>query len=109
MFYEQTDLVFPPRAIPALKDLRGPAWQALVQKVLQTPDESPERLAFMLMMARLTHCDTCNLDTYRATRGCERCAVLAVKRFRGEDQTLLARYEQAMHDILQFLRGETHE
>ena len=45
-----TDLLFPPRAIPALQELRGPAWQVLVANTVNAGSDSLEQMGFILMM-----------------------------------------------------------
>ncbi len=98
-----TDLVFPARVIPLLRDLRGPSWEALVARVLTLPEEHPDTVAFMLLMARLAHCETCTPIEYRAQQGCSYCAVQALKRYRGTDEDLLRQYRQAQAEIQQHI------
>jgi hypothetical protein len=99
MFNSDTELIFPSRIIPALRDLRGEKWQQLVDSVSQKAPESLEYTAFVLMMARMNGCITCNLDSYRAMRGCTQCAQLSVHRFRGDDQDLVTQYELAFQEV----------
>ena len=58
MYQSDTEMLFPTRVIPALKNLRGPAWKQLVETVAIEPDGSPATLAFGLMMIRLNGCLT---------------------------------------------------
>jgi len=105
--YDHLELLFPARLISTLRDLRGETWQALVDEVRQQPAASVERLGFVLMMTRLARCGTCTIDSQRAIRGCAACARRAVERFKGDDQALLAEYQQACEDIRTFL--SSHE
>ncbi len=98
-----TDLVFPARVIPLLRNLSGPSWAALVERVISLSAEHPQKLAFMLLMARLAHCETCTPTEYRALQGCAYCAVQTLKRFRGTEADLLRLYQQALRDVEAFL------
>src|SRR5512144_2043278 len=99
MYNEDTDVLFPPRVIPQLQDLRGETWRELVNKVLDQPADSIERLAFVLMMIRLGGCMTCHADSFRAMRGCTQCAIQTVRRFRGSEEELLNHFQEAVADI----------
>jgi hypothetical protein len=97
------EVLFPPRLIPELLNERGQAWQELVNRVQQSPENSLERVAFVLMMVRISGCNTCHANSYRALQGCEACARQSLRRFRGGDQELLKSYEQAKHEIVRYL------
>lgn len=98
MYNSDTEVLFPIRAIPGLKGLRGQQWDKLIEYVL---DEAPEneKLAFILMIVRLVGCNGCNADSFRAMRGCTKCAQQSIRRFRGDDSDLLKLYEKAKIDI----------
>ncbi len=100
--YADNELLFPHHVIPALKKLRGARWEALVDRVLALPEFHEEALAFMLMMVRLNGCVPCETDSYRAMRGCSACAIQTLRRYKGDDETLLAAYDQALGDVRQF-------
>lgn len=106
MYNSDTELLFPARVISNLKDQRGKKWQTLVNEVEGKEPTSLERLAFVLMMARLDGCTTCNADSFRAMRGCTQCALQNVRRFRGEDDELVTMYEKAKIDLVPFLKEE---
>ena len=99
MYNNDTELLFPSRVIEKLSDQRGKAWKKLVKQVLAKPETSPERLAFVLMMARLDGCTTCNADSFRAMRGCTQCALQNIRRFREGDKELINLYNQAKKDL----------
>lgn len=103
--YAENELLFPPYAIPKLRDARGKKWQELVDQVLALPEDDPEALAFSLMMIRLDGCMSCETDSYRAMRGCIPCALQTLRRFKGSDQELLERYEQALADVRGYLEA----
>ncbi len=100
--YTDNELMFPNNVIPSLKKLRGPEWQALVERVAALSEFHEETLAFMLMMVRLNGCIVCETDSYRAMRGCAACAQQTLRRYKGEDDELLAAYEQALIDVRKF-------
>src|SRR5215203_2358551 len=85
IMYADNELLFPYHAIPSLKKLRGPRWQALVERVMCLPETHEETLALMLMMVRLNGCVSCETDSYRAMKGCSACAIQTLRRFKGED------------------------
>lgn len=103
--YADNEILFPPYAIPKLREGRGEDWQQLVDRVLQVPEDHPEALAFSLMMIRLDGCMNCETDSYRAMRGCVPCALQSLRRFKGSDEELLARFEQALEDVRQHLEA----
>jgi hypothetical protein len=104
MYNIDTELLFPPRVIPALSDLRGKTWQTLIGEVVGADDGTLDRLAFILVMVRLNSCASCSSDSFRAMQGCTACARQTVKRYRGSDDELVALYVAAKPEIEFFLR-----
>ncbi len=104
--YTRNELMFPPYAIPALRDLRGEEWRQLVERVAALPPTHPDSLAFSLMMIRLDGCLACETDSYRAMRGCTLCAAQTIRRFKGSDSELLQAYKDAHRDVTAFLTNE---
>lgn len=98
MYNPETEILFPSKAIGSLSKLRGEAWQDLVDRVKDLPAQSPEQTAFLLMMIKIGGCITCNVDSFRAMRGCPSCAQLNIKRYKGTDEDLIHLYEQALKD-----------
>ena len=103
--YDHLELLFPSRMIGVVRDLRGEAWQALVDEVRAQPATSVEHLGFVLMMTRLARCGTCTMDSQRAIRGCAFCVRKAVARFKGGDAALLAQYRQSCDEVAAFLEA----
>lgn len=103
MYNSDTELLFPPRVIPALRSLRSEAWRELVERVQRLESTDAERMAFVLLMIRLGGCATCHSDSFRAMRGCTQCARQTVRRFRGEDSELQELFSQARRDIDAYL------
>lgn len=105
MFNSDTDPLFPLRAIPYLRDLRGDAWRNLVDRVLSEEARNYESLAFVLMMVRLGSCTSCQADSYRAMRGCSQCAVQTIRRYRGGDDELIEQYEEALCEVKRYFEN----
>jgi hypothetical protein len=103
MYNIDTDLLFPPRVIPTLRSLRGPAWKELIDRVMEGESTGLDRLAFVLLMIRLGNCISCHADSFRALRGCTHCAYNTVRRFRGSDQDLLDMFADARAEVGRYM------
>jgi hypothetical protein len=104
--YPKAELLFPPRLIASLRELRGPEWAALVERVAKLPEIDPESLAFTLMMLRLDGCVKCHEGSFKYMRGCQLCATQTVMQFKGTDADLLELYTRARRDVDAYLAGE---
>jgi hypothetical protein len=102
MYNPDTDLLFPARAILPLSDERGEAWRDLVTAVERSGQDSLDQTAFILMMARMNVCSTCNSDSYRAMNGCILCAKQTLKRFHGSDADLMELLQTAKNEVEQY-------
>jgi hypothetical protein len=100
------DILFPPRVIPALRNLRGSVWQELITRLANQEALDKERLAFVVMMVHLGGCMTCQADSFKAMRGCTQCSILTIRRFRGSDQELLSKYISAVAEINRYILEE---
>lgn len=100
--YTNNEILFPHHVLPALRNLRGPQWRQLVERVLTLPETHEETLALMLLMIRLDGCMVCETDSYRAMRGCAGCAVQTLRRHKGGDEELLELFQQALDDVREF-------
>lgn len=101
--YRKYELLFTPHLIPQLRNLRGEAWKKLVDKLSALPDTHPDALSFAMMMVELGGCLTCEMDSYRAQRGCATCSRQTIISFKEDDTQLLELYEtarQAVHGQL---------
>ncbi len=107
MYQSDTEMLFPTRVIPALKNLRGRSWKDLVEGVATEPDGAEGTLAFGLMMIRLNGCLTCHSDSYRAMRGCTICAQQSIARFKDTDEGLVRLYKNAQKDVALYLEDGT--
>ncbi|MDA1330320.1 MAG: hypothetical protein O3B43_04545 [Chloroflexi bacterium] len=99
MYNDDTELIFPNRVITDLRDLRGASWRKLVDKVAKQEVDKPDQVAFVLMMARVDGCLTCNADSFRAMKGCTQCAQDAIRRFRGDDKELEGLFTKARQEV----------
>ena len=102
-YNEDTEIMFPMRVAPKLRNARGTAWRELVDRVSKEPEASLAHLGFTLLFVRLSGCLTCHTDSYRAMRGCTACSKHAIRRFRGDDQDLIALYERAKAEVEEYL------
>ena len=98
-----TELLFPLRIIPVLRDLREKKWRELIDQLTSKDVDLNDQLAFVHMMVRVAGCVTCNADAYRAMRGCTQCAVHAVKRYRGTDAELLDQFKKSYQKVNGYL------
>ena len=99
----ETNLLFPSSIIPALGEARGAAWQGLVECVTASGAGSDEEAALVLVMARLSSCATCSIDSYRAMHGCTPCAQQALKRFHETDEALIELFRAAQAEVEAYL------
>lgn len=104
MYNSDTEVLFPVRAIPSLKGLKGLKWDELIDYILKEGNEQ-EKLAFVLTIVRLAGCNSCNADSFKAMRGCTKCAQQSIRRFRGEDEDLIKLYEKSKIDIENHNKG----
>lgn len=104
--YPDSEILFPPRCIPELRDLRGPKWAELVDRVAALPDGHEDVLAFSLLMIDLASCLTCDLDSYRASLGCCTCAARTVSGFKGSDEEIIRQFEEAREQVREYLEGD---
>jgi hypothetical protein len=101
--YVNTEIMFPPKVIPTLRDACGLEWRGLVDRVTALDETDPQSLAFSLMMIRLDGCLECETDSYRAMRGCAACALQTVRRFRSNERELLRLHGAALKDVETYL------
>lgn len=105
--YPESEILFPPRCIPLLAEARGKAWKTLVRRVARLPEDHPDTLALSLTVIRLAGCLTCDMDSYRASLGCAACSQRAVAGFKGTDEQLIRRFEEAREEIEAYLNQGT--
>jgi hypothetical protein len=87
-------------ATPALKELRGARWRALIERIAPLPATHPDALALALVMARVNNCATCDARRYRERGGCAACARFVLTALNKDSEfTLLARFRAAQKEI----------
>ncbi|MCE1255521.1 MAG: hypothetical protein LWX83_18475 [Anaerolineae bacterium] len=105
MYNTDTELLYPMRVTPMLRNIREAEWAQLVDRVTSRDADSNEQVAFTLMMVKLDGCANCNTDSFRAMRGCTQCARQNIKRFRGNDQELIKQFAQAKSEVDRYLKS----
>lgn len=103
------DLLFPSYVVPSLKNLRGSIWQDLIERINNLEILEKDRLAFILLMVNLSGCITCQADSFKAMRGCTQCASLTVRRFRGNDQDLLFRFQESRRELDRYYQEDRND
>ncbi len=104
--YPDSEILFAPHCIPELRDLRGPQWVELIDRIAALPDGHVDVLGFSLMIVDLSSCLTCDLDSYRATLGCCTCAQRSVSGFKGTDGELIALFNAKRFDVCEYLDSD---
>ncbi len=104
--YPDSEILFPASLIPNLRDARpGLAWQKLIDRLSRADEHDEQVLAFTLMMVRLNNCLTCDLDSYRATIGCLQCSRRTLRTFRGKDEHIAEKLQEARNEVHKFLKS----
>ncbi|MEE8392250.1 MAG: hypothetical protein V3S14_15850, partial [Anaerolineae bacterium] len=101
-----SEILFPSRCIPQLRDLRRRTWAKLIDHIANLPDGHEDVLGFSLMMIRLGSCLTCDLDSYRASLGCCTCACRSVAGFKGSDKELVRQFEEAREEVRAYIASD---
>jgi hypothetical protein len=104
---QRTELLFPPKLIRVLRNLRGEVWRDFCDAIIPLPETHPDKLAFCLMVIRLNACLSCLSGSYRFMRGCELCAGQTIARYQGTDEDLIALHARAKADLARYAAGET--
>jgi len=108
MLNPDTELIFPIRILPLLKDLRGETWKQTITEVLETND-LVSQVGITILMIKIAGCITCNADSYRAIRGCTLCSQQAIKRYKGSDKELNQFFRKSCKKVKLFLEKRERE
>lgn len=103
--YVQTEILYPPKVTPQLREACGEEWRQLVEHVSTLDEAHPENLAFTLTLIRLDGCLDCETDSFRAMRGCVACAQQNLRKYRKNEKEILKQYQAALKDVQQHLRA----
>ncbi len=106
MYNPDTELLFPLRVLPQLRNLRGEEWSRFVDYIGSQESTKPEKCAFVLMMVRMGGCVSCNSDSFRAMRGCTACSRQTVRRYKGADHDLIEQHHLLQKEVELFLRKQ---
>ena len=98
-----TELIFPPRMISGLRDLRDSDWAQLIDQIAALAPNHFDRMAIELLVVRWSGCVNCQADSFRAMQGCSQCATQAVRRYRGSSADLQRLFHEAVHEIEAYL------
>jgi hypothetical protein len=101
--YPDSEILFPSRCIPELRDLRGEKWAELVDHLQVLPDGHEDILAISLLIINESSCLTCDLDSYRASLGCCTCAARTISGFKGSDEELIELFEEMREEVRDWL------
>ncbi|HEY60822.1 MAG TPA: hypothetical protein G4N92_09115 [Anaerolineae bacterium] len=104
MHNQDTELVFPLRVLPMLRSFRGEKWRQIIDKVISGDANIIEETAISMVMMDVTGCLTCNSDSFRALKGCTKCAEHALRKSKCSDQDLLERFKTAKERVKVFLK-----
>jgi hypothetical protein len=98
-----TEIIFPPRLTPGLRDLRDSDWAQLIDRIAALDTSNSERMAFELLVVRWSGCVNCQADSFRAMQGCALCAAQAIRRYRGNTHDLTRLLSEAEREIETFI------
>jgi hypothetical protein len=104
--YPDSEILFASHCIPELRNIRGPKWAKLVDRVAVLPEGHIDVLGFSLTILELSSCLTCDLDSYRATLGCCTCAQRSVSGFKGSDEELIALYKARRRQVKDYVASD---
>ena len=104
MHNPDTELVFPLRVLPMLRSFRGEKWRQIINKVISGDANIVEETAISMVMMDVTGCLTCNSDSFRAIKGCTKCAKHALRKSKHSDQDLLQMFETAKESVKAYLK-----
>lgn len=99
MQYPKAELLFPYALISSLRNLRGPVWARLVDRVAAVEETHPDSLAFILMMIDLGSCLPCNSKSYKFLQGCQVCSDRTIRCYKGSDEDLVDLFEKSLKRI----------
>jgi hypothetical protein len=108
MLNPDTELVFPIRILPLLKDLRGEIWKQIITEVLES-NNLVSQVGITILMIKVAGCTTCNADSYRAIRGCTLCSQQAIKRYKVPDKELNQFFRKSCNKVKIFLEKRERE
>lgn len=104
-----TELIFPLRVAPLIADSHDAEWKALVEFVVSVEADTLDQLGFVLTMARLAGCASCNSDSFRAMRGCTQCAIQTIRRQHLKGSDLRSMFKQNRLEVENYTKEHCNE
>jgi hypothetical protein len=104
--YTTNQLLFHPDVIPSLENVREESWAEYIRSLHDLSETDPRKLGLCLTMMQLNKCIDCETDSFRAMRGCEECSVQTVRRYRGDDKSLMQKCADNASHVQEFLQGK---
>lgn len=108
MFNSDTELLFPIRVIPSLRNLRGDEWKLMIDRLSVENVDQLDLVAFTAMITRLASCNACNADSFRAMRGCTQCARLIIRRYKNSDRDLVELFMNIRKEVDEYISKITN-
>jgi hypothetical protein len=104
MYNPETEILFPARLIPDLRDARGEEWQQFIGDIPASPERAGLEAGVVLFVVKQGGCMGCNADSFRAMRGCRLCSQQTIKRFKGSDQAVIEQVLSGTAEIENWLK-----
>lgn len=60
------------------------------------------QVAFILMVAQLTNCCSCNVNSYRSSEGCLSCASQALNKYINKEHELLSTFMTTKAQVIEY-------
>ena len=95
MHNSDTELIFPLRILPELRSFRGEKWQRIIDEALEKDAGIIEKVAITMVMVGIAGCLTCSPDSFRAIKGCTKCAKRALQKSKFSENELVKAYKDA--------------
>lgn len=104
MYNPETEILFPARLIPDLRDVRGEEWQQFIEGIAASSERSGLESGVVLFVVKQGGCIGCNADSFRAMRGCRLCSQQTIRRFKGSDQAIIEQVLSGKAEIENWLK-----
>ena len=100
---------FPVSAIRNLSGLKSPAWDDLIESLIEKKPEDPDVIGFALMMTRQCACHSCSSDSFRMLKGCDECGKQAIRRNKTTDEVLISTHTGCVKEISTIIKERNDE
>lgn len=103
MYNPETEILFPAKLIPELRDMRGEKWRQFIDSFSGSAKQAELESGLVLFLVKQGGCVGCTADSFRAMRGCKACSQQTVKRFKGGDEVIINHVLSASKEIGQWI------